>query len=119
MDYRILDRNTGLLKYMNLTSLCSVCHILKLRKTTSNNNSGAILRNLNYISFIGSGSLFVCNICGSSYKHASNLANHKQLHTGRTRCKICNKVLANPASLKRHLEYIHEFAGMFSKNKQV
>lgn len=51
----------------------------------------------------------VCNICGACYKHAPNLANHKKLHSGETKCQICQKILANPGSLRRHIEHIHEY----------
>ncbi|KAL1457791.1 hypothetical protein WDU94_007985 [Cyamophila willieti] len=53
---------------------------------------------------------FKCDICGASYKHLRNLRAHCHLHTGKTKCDLCNKVLCNRSYFRKHLLHQHGIA---------
>ncbi|XP_043465633.1 zinc finger protein 85-like [Leptopilina heterotoma] len=52
---------------------------------------------------------FCCNNCDCSYKHKCNLYTHKKFYCDNKpeKCKICNKIFANPRILKYHIEKHH------------
>ncbi|XP_026679287.1 zinc finger protein 586-like [Diaphorina citri] len=53
---------------------------------------------------------FKCDKCGASYKHLRNLRAHCHLHTGKTKCDLCNKVLCNRSYFRKHLLHQHGIA---------
>lgn len=53
------------------------------------------------------GTRYQCNICGKSYGHHTSLMHHHKVHSGKTTCTICNKVLNRIFDLKMHLSFVH------------
>ncbi|CAH0389754.1 unnamed protein product [Bemisia tabaci] len=55
----------------------------------------------------GAGTRYDCTLCGASYKHLRNLRAHLHLHSGLTKCKLCNKVLCNRSYYRKHMKQQH------------
>lgn len=54
------------------------------------------------------GLLFRCRICWKGFKHPMSLTLHKDLHTGQTRCPICQRIFSRSYDMKAHLLRIHK-----------
>ncbi|XP_076657226.1 uncharacterized protein LOC143361586 isoform X7 [Halictus rubicundus] len=52
--------------------------------------------------------LFRCRICWKGFKHPMSLTLHKDLHTGQTRCPICQRIFSRSYDMKAHLLRIHK-----------
>ncbi|XP_011506164.1 PREDICTED: zinc finger and BTB domain-containing protein 49 isoform X3 [Ceratosolen solmsi marchali] len=52
--------------------------------------------------------LFRCRICWKGFKHPISLTLHKDLHTGQTRCPICQRIFSRSYDMRVHLLRIHE-----------
>lgn len=52
--------------------------------------------------------LFRCRICWKGFKHPMSLTLHKDLHTGQTRCPICQRIFSRSYDMKTHLLRIHK-----------
>ncbi|KZC06377.1 Broad-complex core protein isoform 6 [Dufourea novaeangliae] len=52
--------------------------------------------------------LFRCRICLKGFKHPMSLTLHKDLHTGQTRCPICQRIFSRSYDMKSHLLRIHK-----------
>ena len=51
---------------------------------------------------------FVCDTCGSRYKHKNNLLRHRRSHNSTIyKCEICQSTFKRLDSLKRHTRLIH------------
>lgn len=55
------------------------------------------------------GLLFRCRICWKGFKHPMSLTLHKDLHTGQTRCPICQRIFSRSYDMKAHLLRIHKY----------
>ncbi|XP_043275553.1 protein bric-a-brac 2-like isoform X2 [Venturia canescens] len=53
-------------------------------------------------------SLFRCTICWKTFKHRTSLILHKDLHTGQTKCPICQRVFNRSYDMRIHLSRIHK-----------
>lgn len=51
---------------------------------------------------------YLCTICGKLFSHEKSYEQHKNVHKGRTKCPICDKVLCRKYQLKVHLEKQHK-----------
>ncbi|KAL6442188.1 hypothetical protein ACFW04_002459 [Cataglyphis niger] len=60
------------------------------------------------------GLLFRCRICWKGFKHPMSLTLHKDLHTGQTRCPICQRIFSRSYDMKAHLLRIHQRQHTFS-----
>ncbi|KAG5313626.1 BRC1 protein, partial [Acromyrmex insinuator] len=60
------------------------------------------------------GLLFRCRICWKGFKHPMSLTLHKDLHTGQTRCPICQRIFSRSYDMKAHLLRIHKRQHTFS-----
>ncbi|XP_050448203.1 broad-complex core protein isoforms 1/2/3/4/5-like isoform X2 [Cataglyphis hispanica] len=60
------------------------------------------------------GLLFRCRICWKGFKHPMSLTLHKDLHTGQTRCPICQRIFSRSYDMKAHLLRIHHRQHTFS-----
>lgn len=60
------------------------------------------------------GLLFRCRICWKGFKHPMSLTLHKDLHTGQTRCPICQRIFSRSYDMKAHLLRIHKRQNTFS-----
>ncbi|KAL0124993.1 hypothetical protein PUN28_004259 [Cardiocondyla obscurior] len=60
------------------------------------------------------GLLFRCRICWKGFKHPMSLTLHKDLHTGQTRCPICQRIFSRSYDMKAHLLRIHKRRHTFS-----
>lgn len=49
---------------------------------------------------------FECH-CGKSFYSSKSLIMHKKIHSGLTKCNICDAILSRTYSLKRHLRLKH------------
>ncbi|XP_032453580.1 protein bric-a-brac 2 isoform X8 [Nasonia vitripennis] len=52
--------------------------------------------------------LFRCRICWKGFKHPISLTLHKDLHTGQTRCPICQRIFSRSYDMRVHLLRIHK-----------
>lgn len=52
--------------------------------------------------------LFRCRICWKGFKHPMSLTLHRDLHTGQTRCPICQRIFSRSYDMKAHLLRIHK-----------
>lgn len=52
--------------------------------------------------------LFRCRICCKGFKHPISLTLHKDLHTGQTRCPICQRIFSRSYDMRVHLFRIHK-----------
>lgn len=52
--------------------------------------------------------LFRCRICWKGFKHPISLTLHKDLHTGQTRCPICQRIFSRAYDMRVHLLRIHK-----------
>ena len=51
---------------------------------------------------------FVCDSCGSRYKHKNSLLRHRRSHNSTIyKCEICQSTFKRPDNLKRHTRFIH------------
>ena len=61
---------------------------------------------------------FVCDTCGSSYKHKKNLLDHKRNDCGRShQCSFCGYIFSELRNLKRHLR--SESCPLIEKHKTL
>lgn len=51
---------------------------------------------------------YLCTICGKLFAHEKSYEQHKNVHTGRTKCPICDKILCRKYQLKIHLQKQHK-----------
>nr|CAD7456644.1 unnamed protein product [Timema tahoe] len=51
--------------------------------------------------------LFPCEVCGKSFKHRASRYNHMARHLGTTQCHICQTVLGQKNSYRRHMKHVH------------
>lgn len=58
--------------------------------------------------------LFRCRICWKGFRHPMSLTLHKDLHTGQTRCPICQRIFSRSYDMKAHLLRIHKRQHTFS-----
>ena len=48
-----------------------------------------------------------CHVCGKTYSHRESLAQHLEMHRGRTVCSVCGETLSTRKSLKAHMNRVH------------
>jgi len=62
---------------------------------------------------------YSCNICGKSYVHSCTLVQHKKLHEGQTRCRLCSQTLSNVSNLRAHYQTVHGYSNADVQGKFV
>ncbi|XP_059487852.1 protein bric-a-brac 2-like isoform X46 [Neocloeon triangulifer] len=61
------------------------------------------------VRLIKRGGLFMCSVCGQTFKHRSTCNSHLYFHLGHTTCEECGKVFRFRRNFLRHLK-THQFA---------
>ncbi|EEB19716.1 conserved hypothetical protein [Pediculus humanus corporis] len=51
--------------------------------------------------------IWVCEICGKTFKHRDSRRQHYKSHEGSTECPICHNVLSRKYELKVHMRKRH------------
>jgi hypothetical protein len=54
------------------------------------------------------GKMFVCKLCGEKFAFSSGIHNHINVHRGRTKCTLCERVLGSLVGLKHHMRVSHK-----------
>ena len=52
-------------------------------------------------------SRFVCDLCGKTLRSEASLSNHRSIHRGSTRCRLCGGVYSTISALRRHVRMSH------------
>jgi hypothetical protein len=48
-----------------------------------------------------------CDVCGKSFGSMKSLRYHYAVHTGRTECALCGKIMSRVSHLKAHMINVH------------
>ena len=48
------------------------------------------------------------------YQHIKSYRSHMEMHRGRTRCFVCQRVFDRPTRLNEHLHFVHGVPGVYS-----
>ena len=51
--------------------------------------------------------LYVCKVCGKSFRRPNSCYDHMAIHQGTSKCVICNCVLSRKGNMKRHMKIVH------------
>lgn len=62
--------------------------------------------------------LYRCNICDKTFRHENSYVLHKNVHTGSTKCPICDKILCRKYEMKVHMQNLHGIDKIPRKKKQ-
>ncbi|XP_014210974.1 longitudinals lacking protein, isoforms H/M/V-like isoform X3 [Copidosoma floridanum] len=63
--------------------------------------------------------VFRCRICWKAFKHPISLTLHKDLHTGQTRCPICQRIFSRSYDMRVHLFRIHKHHDLLNVDAKI
>ena len=76
-----------------LTLRCAVfasVHVLPHRSISSTDGAG-----------------YVCSFCGNRYAYLCSLNAHLEMHSGKTKCPVCEQTFGMAYTMRRHMVRIH------------
>nr|CAD7433013.1 unnamed protein product [Timema monikensis] len=79
-------------------------HLQCVHKEEQNTDSAPDLS----LQWPGDAAKFRCTECGKEYNQRSTLLQHKKVHSGKTTCIVCGRVLNRVRDLLIHMEMVHK-----------
>jgi len=67
--------------------------------------------NPEYLNAMWENKEFSCDICCKVFTNKKSLQNHRNIHKGRTKCPVCQKVFSTTSNMGLHMRNTHGIAG--------